>query len=169
MSETPTETARATLDSLEARLRKVLWYLSGSDGDKVEDTLRGVKADETVQARLVRLEKELGKLSSRSAVVWDLLRLRWYSLTKRIFLANEGFIHRCFLSRSLSPYNKHQRPQHDPIYTRNPRNRQLLRSILPTHRLPSQRHQRLADPSRRGFCFIDLAPATVVEARAFTK
>ena len=168
MGETPTETARATLDSLEARLRKVLWYLSGSDGDKVEDTLRGVKADETVQARLVRLEKELGKLSSRSAVVRDLLRLRWCFLSICIFLANEGSINRCFLSRSLPPYNNHRRPHH-PIYTRNPRNRQLLRSILPTHRLASQRHQRLADPSRRGFCFIDLAPATIVEARAFTK
>ena len=77
MSETPTKTAQATLESLEARLRKVQWYLSGSDGDKVEDTLRGLTADDTVQARLVRLEKDLVKLSSRSTVVRDLLKLRW--------------------------------------------------------------------------------------------
>ena len=78
MSETPTKTAQATLDSLESRLRKVQWYLSGSDGDKVEDTLRGLTADDTVHARLVRLEKDLGKLSSRSSVVQDLLKLRWF-------------------------------------------------------------------------------------------
>ena len=116
MSETPTKTAQATLDSLEARLRKVQWYLSGSDGDKVEDTLRGVRADDTVQARLVRLEKDLGKLSSRSAVVRDLLKLRWYLLSNCNFLANKGLINRCLLSRSLSPYDNHRRPHH-PIYT----------------------------------------------------
>ena len=85
MSESPTKTAQATLDSLEARLRKVLWYLSGSDGDKVEDTLRGVRADDTVQSRLIRLEKDLGKLSSRSAVVRDLLKLRRCFLSNCIF------------------------------------------------------------------------------------
>ena len=167
MSETPTKTAHATLDSLEARLRKVQWYLSGNDGDKVEDTLRGVRADDTVQARLVRLEKDLGKLSSRSAVVRDLLKLRWYPLSNCIFLTNKALINRCFLSRSLSPYNNHRRPHH-PIYARNSRNRQLHRSFLPTHCLPSQRHQRPAHPPRRSICFIDLATATITEARAFT-
>ena len=83
MRETTSKTALATLDSLEARLRKVQWYLSGSEGDEVEDTLRVVTAaDNTVQARLARLEKGLGKLSSRSSVVRDLLRLRtFYSLS----------------------------------------------------------------------------------------
>ena len=86
MSEIPSKTAQATLDSLEARLRKVQWYLSGSDGDKVEDTLREVTADDTVQARLVRLQKELRRLASRSAVVRDLLKLGWYICFKCIFL-----------------------------------------------------------------------------------
>lgn len=167
MSETPIKTAQATLDSLEARLRNVQWYLSGSDGDKVEDTLREVTAGDSVRARLARLEKDLGKLSSRSAVVRNLLKLGWYFLSNCIALANKGLIKRCFLSRSLSPYKNHRRPHH-PIYTRNPRNRRLLCSILPTHCLPSQRHARPADPSRRSFCLIDLATATIIEARAST-
>ena len=86
MSETATKTALATLNSLEARLQKVQWYLSGSD--EVEDTLQGVIAqgqDYTVQARLARLENNLGKLSSRSSVVRDLLKLRSYpSVIKRL-------------------------------------------------------------------------------------
>lgn len=79
MNETATATALATLDSLEARLQKVQWYLSGSN--EMEDTLQGVVAqgqDYTVQARLARLENNLGKLSSRSPVVRDLLKLRSY-------------------------------------------------------------------------------------------
>lgn len=77
MSETATKTALATLESLEVRLQKVQWYLSGSN--EVEDSLQGVTAqgqDYTVQARLARLENNLGKLRSRSPVVRDLLMLR---------------------------------------------------------------------------------------------
>ncbi len=76
MSEPATKTALATLDSLEARLQKIQWYLSGSD--EAEDTLQKVTAqgqDYTVQARLARLEHDLGRLSSNSPVVADLLRL----------------------------------------------------------------------------------------------
>ena len=79
MSETAAQTALATLHSLEARLQKVQWYLSGSD--EIEDTLQGVIVqgqDYTVQARLARLENNLGKLASRSSVVRDLLKLRSY-------------------------------------------------------------------------------------------
>lgn len=85
MSGTATTTALATLISLEARLQKVQWYLSGSD--EAEDTLQGVVAqgqDGTLQARLAGLENELGKLSSRSPVVRDLLRLRPYPAVTRI-------------------------------------------------------------------------------------
>ena len=147
MSETPTKTVQATLDSLEARLRKVQWYLSGSDDNQVEDTLRQARADDTVQARLVRLEKDLGKLSSRSPVVRDILKLGWCFLSNCTFLAKKALINRCFLSRSLPPYNNRRR-SHNPIYTRDLRNRQLLRFDLPTHCLPSQRHQRPANTSR---------------------
>lgn len=85
MSEDATTTALATLDSLEARLQKVQWYLSGSD--EAEDTLQGVIAqgqDDTVQARLARLENKLGKLSSRSPALRDLLKLRPYPALIRI-------------------------------------------------------------------------------------
>ena len=92
MSETPIKTAQATLDSLEARLRKVQWYLSGSDGDNVEDTLREVTAGDSVRVHLSRLEKDLGKLSSRSVVVRNLLKLGWYFLSSCISLANKGSI-----------------------------------------------------------------------------
>ena len=84
MSGTATKTALATLDSLEARLQKVQWYLSGDE--EVEATLQRVIAqgqDYTVQARLSRLENDLGKLSSRSQVVRDLLKLRSYSSSIR--------------------------------------------------------------------------------------
>lgn len=37
-------------------------------------------------------------------------------------------------------------------------------SILPDHRLTPQRHQRPANPSGRGFCFVDLATSTIIEA-----
>lgn len=81
MSETSTKTALAILDSLEARLQKVQWYLSGDDEVEADTTLREVTAqghDYTVQSRLARLENGLGKLCSRSPVVRDLLQLRPY-------------------------------------------------------------------------------------------
>ena len=81
MSENGTKTALLTLASLEARLQKVQWYLSGSD--EADDILRGVISqgrDHTIQARLARLESNLSKLCSRSPVVRDLLKLRSYLL-----------------------------------------------------------------------------------------
>lgn len=77
MGEAARTTALATLDSLELRLQRVEYYLSGSDN--TEDILQQVAArgqDHTVQARLARLEQGLGKLSLRSHVVGDLLTLR---------------------------------------------------------------------------------------------
>lgn len=85
MSEINIQTALATLDSLEARLQKVQWYLSGTD--HVEDVLQKVIAqgqDYTVQVRLARLKNNLGKLSSRSPVVRDLLNLRSYPSSVRV-------------------------------------------------------------------------------------
>lgn len=79
MSETGIKTALVTLASLDARLQKVQWYLSGSD--EADDILRGVISqgrDHTIQTRLARLESNLSKLCSRSPVVRDLLKLRSY-------------------------------------------------------------------------------------------
>ena len=79
MSVNATNTALLTLESLEVRLQKVQWYLSGSD--EADDILRGVISqgrDHTIQARLARLEDNLSKLCSRSPVVRNLLKLRSY-------------------------------------------------------------------------------------------
>ena len=79
MSENGTKTALLTLASLEARLQKVQWYLSGSD--EAGDILQGVISqgrDHTIQARLARLECNLSKLCSSSPIVRDLLKLRSY-------------------------------------------------------------------------------------------
>ena len=76
MSDGSTKIALETLDALESRLQRVVWYLSGEN--EVGDLLQKVKVegrDQTVQARLARLENNLGKLSSRSHEVQQLLRL----------------------------------------------------------------------------------------------
>lgn len=106
MSDTAIKTALATLDSLEARLQKVHWYLSGSE--EVEDTLKQVAAqgrDDTVQARLARLENNLGKLSSRSPVVRDLLKLRScpsFNKTSQLIRNNEKML-RILISSTRQP------------------------------------------------------------------
>ena len=76
MSDGSTKIALETLDALESRLQRVAWYLSGDN--EVGEVLQNVKAegrDQTVQARLARLENNLGKLSSRSPEARELLGL----------------------------------------------------------------------------------------------
>lgn len=80
MSSDSDKTALATLDSLEHRLRKVEWYLSGSDD--VGDALQQVASqgpDSTVQARLAKLENNLQRMSARSADVNELVKLRQFN------------------------------------------------------------------------------------------
>ena len=105
MSDDPTQTILATLNSLQARLQRVQWYLSGSD--EAEDILRGVRAqgqDYTVQARLARLENGLRNLSSSSPVVRDLLKLRWYLVFDLYFSATKDFqAPRILISSILQP------------------------------------------------------------------
>ena len=150
MSETTPQTALATLDSLQARLQKVQWYLGGGGGDEevedalVSDGVTGQGRDHTVRARLARLEDSLGKLSSRSGVVRDLLRLRSYFISCLLLLlfffcggycsANTNGTRR-LVSGSLPSY--HYRRPHYPLYAGNTRNRQRLRPILPDHRVAS--------------------------------
>lgn len=103
MSETSTKTALATLDSLEARLQKVQWYLSGDVEVEDDTTLREVTAqghDYTVQNRIARLENGLGKLSSRSPVVRDLLQLRPCCFSSSIGYSQliKEYTNRCLLS-----------------------------------------------------------------------
>jgi len=81
MSDTANKTALETLDALEDRIRRVGWYLSGSDN--AEEALQQVAAngrDQTAQARLEKLENDLAKLSARSTVVRDLLQLREFAV-----------------------------------------------------------------------------------------
>ena len=88
MADGSTKIALDTLDALESRLQRVVWYLSGEN--EVGDLLYKVKAegrDQTVQARLARLENNLGKLSSRSHEVYQLLSLcKSASSTYRLLL-----------------------------------------------------------------------------------
>lgn len=77
MAEASDKTALATLESLESRLRRIGFFLSGAE--EVDDVLQQATAqgkDYTAQARLARLEGNLKKLSSNSKVVQDLLKLR---------------------------------------------------------------------------------------------
>ena len=76
MSNPSDEIALETLDALESRLQRVEWFLSRSD--KAKESLHQVAArgrDQTVQGRLAGLESNLGKLSLKSQVVRDILKL----------------------------------------------------------------------------------------------
>ena len=88
MSDSSTKIALETLDALESRLQRVGWYLSGDS--EVGEVLQNVNAegrDQTVQARLARLENNLGKLSSRSHEVREILNLcEFVYLTCRLLL-----------------------------------------------------------------------------------
>ena len=92
MGDGSTKIALETLDALESRLQRVVWYLSGEN--EVGGLLHKVKVegrDQTVQARLARLENNLGKLSSRSHEVHQLLRLcKSASTTCRLLLTRNS-------------------------------------------------------------------------------
>lgn len=104
MSNGSTKMALETLDALDSRLQRVVWYLSGEND--VGDILHKVKVegrDQTVQARLARLENNLGKLSSRSHEVYQLLNLcTSASSTCRLLLTRNP---RFEIPRSLPAYH----------------------------------------------------------------
>lgn len=100
MDESSNQTAIATLFSLEDRLRRLEWYLSGDD--EVKDTLQRVidqGKNNTVQARLGKLENDLDKLSTRSPIVYNLLKLRASTGALVLSLLISGL--RCYVSRPL--------------------------------------------------------------------
>ena len=77
MSNALDETALLTLISLEDRLRRLEWYLSGAD--EAEERLQQVVnsgRENTVPTRLARLESSLVRLSAQWPTVDALLRLR---------------------------------------------------------------------------------------------
>ena len=63
-----------SLDLLKDRLDQVEWLLTGSDhgDDRIQDSIDKTRS---VSTQLADLENRLNKLSSRSPVVRDLLRL----------------------------------------------------------------------------------------------
>lgn len=70
------KTALATIVLLERRIERILFLLSGRD--EAQDALQHVTAqsrDQTVYARLAKIETGLSKLSSKSPVIRDLLDL----------------------------------------------------------------------------------------------
>lgn len=77
MSDPADKRALTLLTGLESRIRRITFFLSGNDeGDETLQQVAAQGRDETVQARLARLESNLARLSSRSPVVYDLLKLR---------------------------------------------------------------------------------------------
>lgn len=70
--------AGATIELLEARLRRLAYLLTGAtDWTGVPTTPeKPASLDETVSRRLVRLESELERLSRRVPAVRDVLQLR---------------------------------------------------------------------------------------------
>lgn len=75
--ETPLDkTAIATMDLLEYRLQRIEYVLSGDDEARIVlQRAAGQGKGFTTQARIARLENTILKLSSKSTVVEDLLRL----------------------------------------------------------------------------------------------
>ena len=70
--------AGATIELLEARLRRLTYLLGGATdwaGVPTEPE-RPSSLDETVSRRLARLERELEKLSRNAPVVRDVIQLR---------------------------------------------------------------------------------------------
>jgi hypothetical protein len=73
--------AGATIELLEARLRRLSYLLSGgTDWTGVPSTPeKPTSLDETVSRRLARLERELEKLSRNVPAVRDVIQLRKYN------------------------------------------------------------------------------------------
>lgn len=70
--------AGATIELLEARLHRLTYLLTGDTGWTGEPTLpsKPASVDETVSRRLLRLEKDLEKLSRDVPAVRDVTQLR---------------------------------------------------------------------------------------------
>jgi hypothetical protein len=77
-SQLDEDPALSTLSNLESRLQRVEFLLSGSTdhfGQPLPAT-KPVSADDTVAARLEKMEKQLQKLSDSSALVRSVLELQ---------------------------------------------------------------------------------------------
>lgn len=74
--------AGATIELLEARLRRLSYLLNGDTHWTGEPSLpaKPDNLDDTVSRRLLRLEKDLEKLSKTIPAIRDVIQLRMYIL-----------------------------------------------------------------------------------------
>jgi hypothetical protein len=181
--------AGATIELLEARLRRLSYLLTGSsDWIGVPNTpSKPTTHDETVSRRLARLEKELEKLSRSVPAVRDIIQLRSWPCTFTSSSPAARHIPYPYpnLNAHTTPYtsfnppqpanqaNTNRRPKHTPLPPRihhrhNPRrpnsanpnlNRPLLRQRLPRNLLPTNITKRPPDPRRAELGGAHLAPA----------
>lgn len=162
--------AGATIELLEARLRRLSYLLTGaSDYTGVPTTPdRPDSLDETVSRRVARLDHELEKLSRSVPAVRDVLQLRMSP----------------FFPRSLLPLTaRHRLPLPGPLPTHdhlinlptnpgrpnipNPHiNYPLLRNRLPRNRLATHITQRPPHPRRRELRVAHRAAAAARQSRA---
>ena len=77
--------AGATIELLEARLRRLSYLLNGDTHWTGEPSLpaKPENLDDTVSRRLLRLEKDLEKLSRNIPAIRDVIQLRMYTLDIR--------------------------------------------------------------------------------------
>ena len=74
------------LSSLSHRLQRLEYYLSGvTPTSEAKPQAQPTSPDQTIRARLVRLEHDLASLTSRSAPVRELLSLRKQFLSVRCY------------------------------------------------------------------------------------
>ena len=76
--------AGATIELLEARLRRLSYLLNGDTHWTGEPSLpaKPDNLDDTVSRRLLRLEKDLEKLSRNVPAIRDVIQLRTYTQTQ---------------------------------------------------------------------------------------
>lgn len=91
------DTARLTLDLLEARLRQAEYTIYGHLDGNANSLKR-----KSVAERLHELEKGLDTITAKSKVAQDLLKLREFIPRRRqLWLRSSHFMVRCASSRSL--------------------------------------------------------------------
>lgn len=182
--------ASATIELLEARLRRLSYLLTGgTDWTGVPSTPeKPASLDETVSCRLARLERELEKLSRNVPAVRDVIQLRMYnrlpSTCPRLlpYSIYPDTLAQSYTQKSILTTLAHYRrplprplqPSSPPLDPRRPHpphphlNRPLLRNSLPRNRLPPHIPQRPADPGRNVLVLPNRPTTATRPARAET-
>lgn len=148
------KTATATIELLEYRLRRIEFVLSGYE--EAQSVLQQAAAQGkgfTTHARITRLENAFSKLSSKSTVVEELLRLR-EDTCDEVPLSSTNFTDRRPLSRSVPAHGTRGNPNiaHN---SGTPRSCQLLRLDVSNSGVAIDVTARLADSGRRALGFLD--------------